>query len=129
MILDTTVLIQAERRAVALDQLIEVDDDVAIAAITAAELLVGVELADDRRRPVRQAFVTDLLSAVTIEPYDLSVAHEHAVLLAHVRRTGRPRGAHDLLIAATARASSRAVVTAEADGFRDLPGLDIRHAE
>ena len=127
MILDTTVLIGAERGALELDQLIQDDDDVAIAAVTAAELLVGIELADDRRRVARQAFVTDLLSAVTIETYDLSVALEHAVLLAHVRRTGRPRGAHDLLIAATALARSRAVVTADAHGFRDLPGLDVRN--
>jgi tRNA(fMet)-specific endonuclease VapC len=129
LIFDTTVLIGAERRRQALDQLVADDDDVAIAAVTAAELLVGVELADDRRRPVREAFVADLLSAVTVESYDLAVALDHAVLLAHVRRTGLPRGAHDLLIAATARTRSRTVVTADAEGFRDLPGVDVRRVE
>lgn len=129
MILDTTVLIGAERRSHALDQLIADDDDVAIAAVTAAELLVGVELADDRRRPVREAFVTDLLSAVTVESYDLAVALDHATLLAHVQRTGRPRGARDLLIAATALSRSRTVVTTDADGFRDLPRVDVRMVE
>ncbi|HEU4320823.1 MAG TPA: type II toxin-antitoxin system VapC family toxin [Acidimicrobiia bacterium] len=59
-------------------------------------------------------------------PYDLVVAQEHALLLAEVKRTGRPRGAHDLLIAATARATRRSVVTADARAFEDLPGVEVR---
>ncbi len=93
----------------------------AIAAITAAELTVGVELAGERRRESRAAFVTAILDAVSIEPYDLDVAKVHGALLAHVRRSGRPRGAHDLIIAATARARGREVLTADAGGFADLP--------
>jgi hypothetical protein len=34
-------------------------------------------------------------------------ANEHAALLAHVQRTGIPRGRHDLIIAATARTADR----------------------
>jgi tRNA(fMet)-specific endonuclease VapC len=123
LILDTTVLIGAERSRTALDALIADDDDVAIAAITAAELLVGVELADQERRHARQAFVRSVLDSVPIEDYDLSVAQAHARLLAHVRRTGRPRGAHDLLIAATAVARDRLVVSADGRAFADLPGV------
>jgi tRNA(fMet)-specific endonuclease VapC len=44
-----------------------------------------------------------------------------------VRRQGTPRGAHDLLIAATASASRRAVVTADATAFADVPDLEVRH--
>lgn len=128
LILDTTVLVAAEREPVAraLDELIEAEDDVAIAAVTAAELLVGVELADRRRRPGRRRVVERLLAAVPVEDYDLDVAREHASLLAHVRRSGRPRGAHDLLIAATAAARGRTVITADASGFESLPGVDVR---
>jgi tRNA(fMet)-specific endonuclease VapC len=102
------------------------EDDVVIAAITAAELLVGVELADHRHRASRRAFVDSLLAAVPVEPYDLVVARVHAALLADTRTGGRTRGAHDLLIAATARAHARTVVTADAAGFSDLPGVTIR---
>ena len=126
LILDTTILVAAERASDSLDELIVDDDDVAIAAVTAAELLVGVELANRRRRAARRSFVEAVLSSVTIEPYDLAVARHHAVLLAHVRRAGRPRGAHDLLIAATATARSRFVVTHDAGGFADLPGVEVR---
>ena len=102
------------------------EDDVVIAAITAAELLVGVELADRRHKRSRRAFVDSLLAAIPVEPYDLQVARVHAELLAHTRTTGRARGAHDLIIAATARAHTRSVATADTNGFSDLPGVTIR---
>jgi len=99
---------------------------VVIAAITAADLLVGVELAGRRHKRSRRAFVDSLLATIPVEPYDLQVARVHAELLAHTRTTGRAKGAHDLLIAATARAHARTVVTADMDGFSDLPGVTIR---
>ena len=125
LILDTTVLIAAERHGHALDTVVADDDDVAIAAITAAELLVGVQLADARHRRRRATFVDDILALVPIESYDLDVAREHSGLLAHTRRAGRARGAHDLIIAATALSSGRAVVTADATGFEELPGVRV----
>lgn len=106
--------------------MVEDDDDVAIAAITAAELLVGVQLADRRRKPARRKFVDELLSSVPVEAYDLDTAKVHAELLAHTRKQGRTRGAHDLLIAATARARARTVVTADAAGFEGLPQVHVR---
>lgn len=126
LILDTTVLVSAERHGGSLDAVIGDEDDVAIAAITAAELLVGVELADARHRGRRRSFVEAILSTVPVEEYDLHLARVHARLLAHVRRSGRPRGAHDLLIAATALGRERIVVTADPRGFQDLPGVTVR---
>jgi tRNA(fMet)-specific endonuclease VapC len=105
---------------------IEDSDDVAIAAVTAAELAVGVELADGTRRAQRKEFVEAVLGAVSIESYDLDVAWAHAALLAHTRRSGRPRGAHDLIIAATARARGREVVSTDQDAFAELPEVALR---
>jgi tRNA(fMet)-specific endonuclease VapC len=99
---------------------------VAIAAITVAELRVGVELSEGRNRTRRQAFVDDVVAAVPVLSYDLDVAAAHAELLVAVRRQGVPRGAHDLIIAATAKASNRTVVTADTTAFRDLPDISIR---
>lgn len=64
--------------------------------------------------------------SVPVEPYDLEVAKAHAALLAHTRRQGRARGAHDLLIAATARTHARTVVTTDRGGFDDLPEVEVR---
>lgn len=125
LILDTTVLITAERSSRRLNRLIGDGDDVAIAAITAAESLVGVELADDLHRAAREAFVREVLDAIPVEDYDVEVARAHASLLAHTRRSGRPRGAHDLIIAATAVARDRAVVSADATAFKELPGVSL----
>lgn len=126
VLLDTTFLIGTERDSGDLNAVISDEDDVAIAAITVAELLVGVELASQSHRERRELFLEDVVTSLPVIPYDLSIAREHAALLAAVRRAGRPRGAHDLLIAATARATQRAVVTADASAFHDLPGVDVR---
>ena len=125
MILDTTVLVDAERGGDALVEVIDDGDDVAVAAVTVAELKVGVRLAKGRRRNERERFVEAILDAVSIEPYDLDVADAHADLLAHVRRTGTPRGAHDLIIAATARAQNRQVVSSDQRAFAELPGVSV----
>jgi tRNA(fMet)-specific endonuclease VapC len=126
VLLDTTFLIDAERGARDLDAVLDDDDDVAVAAITVAELLVGVELAFQSQRERRRIFVEDVVTSLPVIPYDLGIAQEHAFLLTAVKRAGRPRGAHDLLIAATARATQRAVVTADAKAFDDLPGVEVR---
>ena len=123
MLLDTTFLIDAERGEVALDDAIDDDDDVAIAAVTVAELLVGVRLVSSKRQDARQTYVEEILESLPIIAYDRTVAVEHAELLVAVRRQGRPRGAHDLLIAATARATDRTIVTADQEAFTDLPGV------
>ena len=125
LILDTSVLISAERSARRLGQLIRDDDDITIAAITAAELLVGVELADDARRPARETFVRNVLDLIPVEDYDIEVARSHAALLAHTRRSGSPRGAHDLIIAATALARDRSVVSDDTHAFVELPGVSL----
>ena len=55
LILDTSALVASERGLVPLDELIADGDDVAISAVTVSELLVGVGLAEGRRRRAREA--------------------------------------------------------------------------
>jgi tRNA(fMet)-specific endonuclease VapC len=127
LLLDTTFLIDAERVGNDLDDLIDDVDDVAIAAVTLAELRVGVLLARHAaRRAARAAFVDAIAATVPVIAYDAAVAEQHARLLAEVRRQGRPRGAHDLIIAATGSAVGRIVVTADERAFEGLTGVEIR---
>ncbi|MBT2233909.1 PIN domain-containing protein [Nonomuraea sp. NEAU-A123] len=124
LILDTGVLIAAERGKASVDRVIGDADDVAIAAITVARLLVGVEMADAARRPNRQAFVDEVLALIPVEEYTMDIARVHARLMAHVRREGKKRGAYDLLIAATAATTARTVITMDSSAaFDDLPGV------
>jgi len=123
LLVDTTFLIDAERSEHDLDEVVRDADDIAMAAITVAELMVGVNLASERNRARRQEYVEAVTAAIPIISYDRTIAAEHAELLVAVRRAGRPRGAHDLMIAATARATKRTVVTADLSAFDDLPGV------
>lgn len=126
LLFDTTFLIDAERSGGDLDDVIDDDDDVAIAAITIAELRVGALLANRHNKAARTAYVEDIVAAVPVLDYNLEVAEAHASLLVDVRAQGRPRGAHDLIIAATAKAFDRTVVTADQTAFADLSGVNIR---
>ncbi len=126
LILDSGALIALERGINPEIDVLPADADVVMSAVTASELIVGIELADDQRRERRQRIVEGLLELIEVVPFDLQIAGHHATLLAHCRRAGQPRGAHDLQIAATARATSRTLVTTEAHAFDDLPGVVAR---
>jgi tRNA(fMet)-specific endonuclease VapC len=109
-----------------LESVIADEDQVVIAAVTIAELLVGVRLAAGGRRSARQEFVDGVRAVIPIVNYDATIAAAHAELLVAVRRQGRPRGAHDLIIAATAKATQRDVVSADRSAYDDLPGIVVR---
>lgn len=126
LILGTGALIALERGAAAWPDVLPVTADVAISAITAAELLVGIQLADERYRHGRATLVEGVIARVEIIAFDLDVARHHAVLLAHARRAGQPRGSHDLQIAATARATNRILITTDTTAFDGLPGVTHR---
>src|SRR5262249_25529918 len=65
-----------------------------------------------------------ITSTVDVLEYTEGTAAHHARLIAHVRRSGTPRGAHDLIIAAPAVEPDRIVVSrAAAARFGDLPGV------
>ncbi|MFB7897305.1 PIN domain-containing protein [Streptomyces xiamenensis] len=124
LILDTGVVIRAERSGAGLGRLLDDEDDVTIAAVTLAELQFGVELADGARRERRQAFVDGVRALIPVEDYTAEIAVVHARLLAAVRRQGKPRGAHDLIIAATAAATARTLLTTDDKAaFDGLPGV------
>ena len=127
LILDTTILIAAARRRLDLATISE-DDDAAVPAVVVAEYLVGVHLTADAARAADQrAFLDDVLAVAPIVDYTRDVAEHHAVLLAHVRRAGEPRGAHDLIVAASARATEQTVLTADSRArFDELPGVRVR---
>jgi len=125
LILDTGVLIAAERARSLWADVLEADDDVALAAVSIAELQTGVELASASRRAARAAFLERVLATIPVEEYGLAVAQVHGRLLATVHRAGTQRGAHDLIIAATAAATKRTVVTSDSRArFGDLPGVE-----
>jgi tRNA(fMet)-specific endonuclease VapC len=123
VILDTGALIAIERGRLDVDVTLGLDD-AAIAAITAMELLVGVERADSAHRQARAVRVEAILSSLPVEPYNVGVARVHARLAVMAMATGRPRSANDMMIAATAAATRRILLTTDASaGFDQLTGV------
>jgi len=65
-----------------------------------------------------------ITSAVEVLDYTEATAACHARLIAHARRSGTARGAHDLIIAAHAAQTDRTVLTSGAKArFAGLPGV------
>jgi predicted nucleic acid-binding protein len=124
LILDTNVLIAYERGT--MDRSCLDEDELAIASVTVAAYRVGIELADTTDRAAERArALASITSAVDVLDYTQATAAHHGRLLAHVRRSGTPRGAYDLIIAAHAAETGRTIVSRDARArFGSLPGVD-----
>ena len=121
VILDTGVLIAFERGKLNIDSVLGADDGV-IAAITAMELLVGVERADDAHRHRRALHVEAILSTLPIVDYTVEIARVHARLATQAMSLGQPRSAYDMMVAATAVTEGRTLLTTDGSaGFDKLP--------
>ena len=123
LILDTNVLIAYEKGTI--DRAAFDEDELAIAAVSVAEYRAGIELADTPERAAERArALAAITSAIDVMDYTTATAALHGRLLAHVRRSGAPRGAHDLIIAAHAAETGRTVVSKDAKArFNNLPGV------
>jgi len=126
LILDTSILIAAERQQYDLERLFEshADEPFYIAAITVSELLHGVERAPlGPRRNQRAKFVEAVIAELDVIDFDDSVARRHAAVWAALEKNGCMIGAHDLLIAATALHYDHKVVSLNRGEFRQVQGL------
>jgi predicted nucleic acid-binding protein len=123
LILDTNVLIAYERGTI--DRTALREDELSIAAITLAEYRVGIEMADTvERAATRSRWLDVVLGELEVLEYTRKTADHHARLLAHIRRTSQPRGAHDLIIAAHAAETGRTIISRDAKArFENLPGV------
>lgn len=137
-VLDTTVFIELERASHGLpaeyamqtvssrlEERLGSGEEVAIAAITASELLHGVHRASDEHRARREAFVEAVLGAFPTLSFDLLVARAHARLWATLAGSGTDVGAHDRIVAATAISAGWRVGSANARDFARIHGLDV----
>jgi predicted nucleic acid-binding protein len=125
LILDTNVLIAYERGTI--DRAALDDDELAIASVSVAEYRVGIELADTPERAGERArALAAITSVIDVLDYTAATAAHHGRLLAHIRRSGTPRGAHDLIIAAHAAETGRTVASRDVKArFNDLPGVAV----
>ena len=130
LLIDTSVVVELER-AKARGLPSELDDEgVYLSAISASELLHGVERGTTAaRRARREAFVERSLDIVPVLPFDLDAARVHSRIWVELIRRGAMIGAHDLIIAATAIRHDLAVLTRNQKEFSRVEGLAIRGLE
>lgn len=123
-LVDTSVVIELGR----LDGR-ELPDELAVSAITMAELAAGPHATDDRaERARRQDRLQRAEATFSPLPFDDAAARAYGRIYASVRAAGRKargRRAVDLLIAATALASELPLYTCNPDDFRHLDDLDV----
>ena len=127
-LIDSSVLIAAERGQLDFGNISArcAEEDVAISAVTASELLHGVHRARTAtQRHRRQAFVEGLMAQLPVIAFDLTVARVHASLWADLAKRGVAVGERDLMIGATAIAKDYAIATRDERSFPKIPGLKV----
>jgi predicted nucleic acid-binding protein len=126
LIVDTSVLIAAERATGSVAQVAPADSRLAVSAVTLIELQRGVErAASAQRRRRREAFLREVQTLETL-PVDATVALVGARVWVDLERQGTPIPVFDLLIAATALAGERPLLTADVRHFSQVEGLELR---
>lgn len=128
LILDTSLLIGDERGKFDMPGFLRQFSPVQpiICAITASELLHGVERAiDPARKANRKQHVEQILSAVMVQPFDLAQARVHARIWADLAGKGLMIGPHDMQIAAAALAFDHQIATLNMREFQRVLGLKL----
>ena len=121
-LLDTSVVVDWHDPGV----LAVLPDEMAISAITSAELAAGPHLAASPVEAAkRQARLQEVESILEPLPFDAAAARSYGLVVAAVVREGRrPRSRFaDLLIAATAHANRLDLYTRNGEDFTGLDGL------
>jgi len=124
---DTNVFIRFEKSGQPIDfSSWESSQKVYISAVIVSELLMGVHRANtEDRRQRRSAFVETVISGVGVLDFTVPAARVHAEIHAELAKKGQMIGAHDLIIAATARCHDLSVLTDNVQEFSRVPGLRV----
>jgi predicted nucleic acid-binding protein len=132
LILDSSVVITAERRGDTVEKLIEQvvaiagDQDAALSSVGLTELIHGIYRAQTpERRLRRQSFIEELLRDLTVYPYTKGTAMLAGKIDGEQQAEGVTVPFADLLIGATALSLGFSVLTANLRHFRLIPGLSI----
>ena len=132
LMLDSSVVIGAERRKYKPDQLIEEltnefrDQPLAISAIALTEIVHAIARAPDlERRLRRETFIDQLLMDIEVVPYTRATAFLAGRIDGEQRALGVTIPSIDLLIGVTALEIGYSVVTANVRHFNLIPGLHV----
>jgi predicted nucleic acid-binding protein len=132
LILDSSVVIAAERRGDTVEQLVARivnatgDQEAALSAIGLTELIHGLYRAKTPSlRLRRESFLNELLADLTVYPYTKETAMLAGKLDGEQQSQGIVIPFTDLLIGATALSLGYSVLTVNLRDFQRIPGLPV----
>lgn len=132
LILDSSVVIAAERRGDTVEKLIGQvvaaagDQDAALSSVGLTELIHGIYRAKTPEiRLRRQSFIEELLRDLTVYPYTKATAMLAGKIDGEQQSQGVTVPFADLLIGATALSLGFSVLTVNLRHFRLIPGLNV----
>lgn len=131
LILDTSVLIYAERNKATVRTLVaqlqnDLSDEIALSSISVMEFASGVERAITvRQREERIRFLNNVRASLQIIPFDEAIAARAGLLNGAMQSRGVQPGPLDLMIGVTALEVGYSVVTRNARHFRMIPQLNV----
>lgn len=132
LILDSSIVIAAERRGETVELLIEGilrvtgDQDAALSAVGLAELVHGIYRAQTPElRLRRESFINELLADLTVYPFTKDMGMLAGRLDGEQQRRGVVIPFADLLIGATSLLLGYSVLTANLRHFQRIPGLSV----
>jgi tRNA(fMet)-specific endonuclease VapC len=127
LMVDTNVFVKFEKSGSPIDfSSWDSGEKVFISVVVVSELLMGVHRANtDERRQRRSAFVEAIISGVGVLDFNVAAARVHSEIHAELAKKGQMIGAHDLIIAATARCHGLSLLTDNVDEFSRVPGLHV----
>lgn len=128
ILIDTDVLIEAEKGNYPLEQLLIKfgEEEVGISSITVSELLHGVECAKTEKiKGERSEFVEGILKIFPVFPFGIEAAREHARIWVYLKNKGQMIGPHNLIIAATALSLKFSLATLNITEFKRIKNLKI----
>ena len=133
LILDSSVLITAERKGETVAQLLRQvfsmagDQETALSSIALVELAHGIHRANTPQiRTRREVFIQELLADVPVYPFTQQIAFLAGRIDGEQQSRGVKIPFQDLLIGTTALHLGYAVVTGNPRHFQMIPKLDVK---
>jgi len=133
LILDTSVIIKAERRGHSVAEILAQirathgETEIGVSVVTIAELTHGVQRAKlEAQRHRSQAFVDDVLAAITVYPVTAEIAQRVGVISGRAAEQSITLPFEDLLIGATALQLGFELVTHNVRDFERIPDLVVK---
>jgi predicted nucleic acid-binding protein len=135
LILDSSVVIAAERQGLTVRQILERfktgygEIEIGLSVVTIVELTHGIQRAKlEERRQRRQAFVDELIRDLPVHPVTVETARLAGRIEGEQAERGVSIAFEDLLIAATALQLGFCVATGNVRHFQHIPGLSVIQA-